>query len=148
GSCAVMKKVQRERSDSIVASTGRVSKSLLNSSVLKEGRLLFVEDSSDHRYVTEIIPIGEFHYSPADGFRGTASHVTLSGRVKSTSVKRDSANVLQVLSTLLRTDSSGNRKVQVLESTAAKEVKRPGTGYYWWLLLAGGILVWKFRRNR
>lgn len=140
-SCSVLKNIRQERSGHTAESSSKTSQSSDISSVLRRGRVLVLRDSSDQQFMTEIIPSGPFHYSPAEGFTGTASSVRISGRLKSSSSQRDSLNTVQTTKTSLKSDSSGKQKSKSTRSAKTKQVEKKGWTSYWWVGLVGIVVI-------
>ncbi|PWG78188.1 hypothetical protein, partial [Pararcticibacter amylolyticus] len=137
----VLKNIRQERSGHTAESSRKASQSSDISSVLQQGRVLVLRDSSDHQFITEIIPSGLFHYSPAEGFTGTASSIRISGRMKTSSSQRDSLKTVQTLKISLKSDSSGQQKSGSAQSAKTKQVERKGWTGYWWVGLVGIVSV-------
>lgn len=133
---------QSESLDSLTEKSGGISTRSGFSSALQQGRLLVLSDSSDHQYLTEIIPSGTFHYSPSEGFTGTASRIMISGRLKSNSSVKDSASAVSTAGAVSQKDSVASEKEETKKASASKSVKKGGGVWYWGIIaLAGAVAV-------
>ncbi len=138
-----------EKADSLSRRDLKTSESSSVNTSSQAGRLPILTGSSDHQYITEIIPAGTFHYSPAEGFTGTASRVTIHGRLKSTSAKKDSVSASKTVQ--VRSDKASQEQ-QISKSTKEKEVKRGISVGTWLVLIAvvvvAGVVYVKWKRRR
>ncbi len=145
-SCSALKEKLVRKADSASTRQSSASERKTVSSTSRQQRLLLVTDSSNHQYTAEIIPAGPFHYSPKEGFTGTASRILITGRLSDGSTRRDSSGSVSTLAAQTNTASAEQQQAQVTRSEKTKEVKRGGSWWLWMVLagaLAGGGYVIK-----
>ncbi|GEM_PF-1325574 len=137
-SCSVFKEKLVRKADSASTWQSSSAESKTVSSTSQQQRLLVITDSSNHQYTAEIIPAGPFHYSPLEGFTGTASRIIITGRLSGESTRRDSSGSTRTLAAQTNTASAEQQQTQVTRSEKTKEVKRSAKRWLW-VVLAGAL---------
>lgn len=141
--CSVLKNKYTAKSDSSYNRQATLSRNESLSGTGSTQRLLVLTDSSDHQYAAEIIPSGVFHYSPSEGFTGTASRILIKGAFRNASARRDSSGSNFALTARSDIDSAVQEQAHNARSEKAKEVKHPVNWWLWGVVVAvvmvGGI---------
>ncbi|KAA8482019.1 hypothetical protein BDE36_1128 [Arcticibacter tournemirensis] len=138
-SCAVLKNKQTEEQSS--ASSQEASQVQISalSGIQQQTRILTFADSSDHRYTAEIFPLGDFHYSAAEGFSGTASRIIIHGKLKTAGSGKDSITANQQTDQHTALLSHAETKDSASEVTRQKQTKHSNNAWLW-LVLASCII--------
>lgn len=146
--CSMMKEKNVMKSASNASIRESFSSDAGRSASLQEKRLLVRADSLSDEYQAEIIPDGNFTYSPLSGFSGRALSVRVKGVMKEKSVERDSAEKrLNVRETM----SEGYKREEAAASSSLNKQKNEQAGNGGLLLAAVcmaclGGLVWCYSK--
>lgn len=151
-SCSVFKSGNLLKNDS--SSWSSSVGTSVNNSRLRSGihQTHVQSDSSEEQLIAEIIPRGEFSYSPASGFKGSAASIIIRGDNKKETLVKDSTSLY------FSTDSSSARFNRRQQRSSVKSKSKKIKKRSFNLLLpgfialgvatGGGVAVYKKLQNR